>query len=68
MVITPGVSVAFYAGATLASLASLGTAISTNLPATAQSPYFYATKSLGAGAITLDFDLFTMTQTFSAAR
>lgn len=61
-------SVAFYAGTTLANLTSLGTAITTNIPTNAISPYFQLIKTTGAGNITVDLDLVTINIPLTTAR
>jgi hypothetical protein len=68
LVFSPGVQAAFYAGTTLANLASICTPVATNLPTGQCSPFFRVAKTLGASSVTFDLDLFTLNQTFTTAR
>lgn len=64
-------SVSFSTGTTLSGLASLGTAITTNIPTSATLPlsmYFNITKSVGSTPVTVSLDLITLNQVLTTAR
>jgi hypothetical protein len=64
-------SISFLAGTTLANLASLGTAITTNIPTSAGQAlgmYFSLTKTAGTTAVGAGIDLITANYQFTTAR
>lgn len=61
-------SVSYSVGTTLANLASLGTAITTNIPTNGIGPNFQVVKSAGTSNLLFDADLITLSMPLTTAR